>query len=158
MVTKTLLESKPRGWVGHLTKFLGRDALPPDMMSEEQHNRVRYVGIKILNYVSNPGIIIMPGQEITISNEFEEDKVLRKAYRRLKAVKMVLEVPVPSYTLKKVLNVVVNHKRRAGTSHMDDKDLLKSSLNHPELKRFFDAKIDFEAWIKPLNLFIPLKK
>lgn len=149
LLMKTLVKARPKGWCHFLGKYLNKDSLPPEVMTEEESapEQKRYIGIKILNYVQEPQAIIMPGQELTISSELEMNAMLKETYLLMKGIKTVLEVSVPSYTLKTVLSMVLSSARLFSNYHtVSRKRLVHQCLQHPFLKRHFAHKVDYEQW------------
>lgn len=147
LVARTLMHQKPRGWVSHLKKFLAKDSMPPDLMKIDpnQQHQVFHEQIKLFNWVSIPAWGIMPAQVMSVSQDLATNVELQEAYRQLKALKVLLDVKVPSYTLKKVLNIIYEAYKK-DQDNLLARNLVFFSLRHPELRRAFSHQIDFDLW------------
>jgi hypothetical protein len=102
-VVNTLVEQAPIGWLKYLkSSILSRDAIHPFAL-EQQKNKTKsddYVAVKIINYGNDNNMIIMPAQSMQIDN-FEKNN-LRNYFTYVKALKVLLDIDVKSYFLKKV--------------------------------------------------------
>ena len=155
-VMTTLVEKNPSGWREFTEKIFQRDLILPEAF-RFQRNDVRYmtVGLKLINYTNKENFIIQPAQEMTVNN-FHSNEILRKAYIHSKAINQVLGIGAKSYLMKKVL-LLPQYKKRAeeGDKLTDAEErrkcwqaLVFDMLHHPDLKRRFQDKINFEEWTK----------
>ena len=125
----------------------------------------------MINYGPEENYIIRPAQEMDIQ-VFPNNDILRQAYVTFKALKTVLGVEVKSYLAKKIF-LLPEFKQKAETGliptdlfarEQNWHEILYDILNHPELKRSFEDKIDFEKWKKEEGFrgfphsIIPLKE
>lgn len=152
LVTKTLLEQRPVGWVQLLNRFLKRDAMLPDdmmmRMDDEEAGKVHQVGLKIFNWVSDLSWILMPRHEMAIDRDVQLAKESIQVLRQLKALKELVVQDVPAFTMKKISHNQVAIKLQETKKVILYQALFHSTLKHPELMRVFTDIIDYPKWNK----------
>ena len=147
---KTLLEKKPENWLKHFEGIIERDRLLPESFAsslEKDTTGTFDVAIKILNYGESNNIIIRPGQNLEVANEFdseEQGELLRNVYTHAKALREVLRLNIKSYFLKKILLQDETKKVIKASRRLDEGLLIL--LSHQEVKKSFKGDIDFNHW------------
>ncbi len=141
----TLFTIQPTNWQRHFRGFLDRDRLLPEDFDKNlrREEGIFNVGVKLLNYEEGfSNAIIRPGQVTNIKVHGK----LKEIYTRLKAVKDLLKISgAQSYVIKKT--ILMDEMREAlNDPQMDMDEAMLLVLSHPELKRNFSKKIDFEQW------------
>ena len=170
LVLDTLIKKTPPGWREFTEKVFHRDIVLPEAFSTQQSDTKQVsVGLKLINYGEEDNYIIQPAQEMNVQ-DFQSNEILRLAYVNFKALKTVLGADVKSYLAKKIF-LLPEYKRKAvgGLLSLDAytcelfwQELLFEILQHPEMRRAFETKIDFSKWKVEHQLLqygvIPLKK
>ncbi len=156
----SLYQQQPAGWQKHCKGIVARDRVLPGMLHAKQETaRPLEITIKFLKYSDKKNYVIRPGQALDLKI-FEEEEALKETYIYLKALKIVLNVKVSSYFIKKVIlsrNLLPELKRE----DLLIAQRLQLALKDSMLRPFFEEAIDIEEWTRVLSKgdfdTIPLK-
>jgi hypothetical protein len=147
-----MLEERPEGWLTYLKKYVKANMIVTDLLKQGSliSQMIQSVRLKNLNCLREINYYIQLGQHLT-ELKFESPQH-KEAYKKIKALKTVLKIDFNNYLLKKLL------LRQVQFDSDEPADLLYDILNQPELKIFFELRIDFEKWSYKNKRRIPLKK
>ena len=153
-VTKTLIRTKPANWLECIKKVLNRDTILPESYKQEHDSHSEHplhVGMKIVNYGESQNFIIRPAQQLAIHELLDGIKEL---YCDLKCLKIILDVDVSSYFIKKViLTDEIKKKVKNNSTRIVN---IFDALKHPALRAKFQGKIDFKKFHRGYSDFIPV--
>lgn len=155
-VTKTLINKRPPFWLSYFNGFIEKDRLLPEEFEADvvEEKKVIEVGFKLLHHGTENNWIIRPAQVMKIQKVFMESPYLKSIYVHLKTLKLVLNINIKSYFLKKVLlrkevTKMINSFQRSDNTYEESKlinGLLFEIMSFPEVKVHFEGKIDFAKW------------
>ena len=164
-VTLSLVNEKPMGWRSYMDALYKRDIILPEaFITQENKEKPVRVAVKLLNYADDHNYIIRPAQVMAV-HDFMSKDILRQAYLHIKALNVVLGSSVKSYMVKKILLLpeFKHFEIAEKQQHLRDKQKTKiwqqlvfDVMQHYELKKHFQTKIDYALW--KTSSVIPLKK